>query len=449
MPLAQPSWTGNDPFLSPTGELKITRDRGSIPRGDDVSVPIVQWLEYSFFIPTACFAHFCNLRRSPSPKPASERGWRRGRHWKVVCTCDPRRNAPTTKSKDGTTSRTRWCPWRSASYRRTWNTTRNGYSHGRACWGLSGHLGRASPASRRRLACAASQALESARPETVWAATRIGCLTCDSWGEADAFYSKALACASRARREGAAEAGPGALASHHQLTAAFHRLALVSQVHASRVDAMSRMAAVGDLAAIDTGRHVASLAGTIAALLEQWLCQFPASTVRQDSKTGLRTRFGDGVGAVASSADRERQRALAFLDYMNERWKTRAEMWAAWGRLNASWHAHDTTNLVENYFNQQKYAMIPRSRIPCGTNHAGYLVCLGPPQRILARPRHDQPDRELLQPAKVCDDPKIADPMRYKSRRVPRLPGAASTHPGTPTTRPTWSRTTSTSKSMR
>lgn len=41
--------------------------------------------------------------------------------------------------------------------------------------GLSGHLGRASPASRRRLACAASQALESARPETVWAATRIGC----------------------------------------------------------------------------------------------------------------------------------------------------------------------------------------------------------------------------------------------------------------------------------
>jgi hypothetical protein len=49
--------------------------------------------------------------------------------------CDPRRNAPTTKSKDGTTSRTRWCPWRSASYRRTWNTTRNGYSHGRACWG--------------------------------------------------------------------------------------------------------------------------------------------------------------------------------------------------------------------------------------------------------------------------------------------------------------------------
>jgi len=70
----------------------------------------------------------------------------------------------------------------------------------------------------------------------------------------------------------------------------------------------------------------------------------------------------------------EKTSALVFLDYMNERWKTRAEMWAAWGRLNASWHGHDTTNLIENYFNQQKYAMIPRSRIPCGTNHAEYLV---------------------------------------------------------------------------
>ena len=63
-----------------------------------------------------------------------------------------------------------------------------------------------------------------------------------------------------------------------------------------------------------------------------------------------------------------------FLQYMNEQWKPRAAMWAAWGRQGASWHGHDTTNLIENYFWQQKYALSPRTRIPCGTNHAEYLV---------------------------------------------------------------------------